>query len=129
MEVSLVQLHVRTVDLEVSERQLQLDRPTAHADTLSQAALQLLQEHVRWRKPLRSLGVRVSDLSPIGAARQLSFFVEEQRNTRLEALDQTVDRIRARFGRDALCRGVLLTDRALSGVEPEAEHEVHPIGR
>lgn len=82
----------------------------------------LYRQH-RPREPLRSVGVRGCRLLPL-ECQQLSLFDRHPERLRLE---QTVDGLRQRFGSKSVQRGLMLTDPALSAVDP-ADHVIHPVG-
>jgi len=86
-------------------RQATQPRPVATGDEIYQAALKLLAARDP-RRTIGTLGVGLSGLSD-GDAGQLDLFVEPAR-PRTERLEKAVDRIRDRFGEDALQRSRLL---------------------
>ena len=59
---------------------------------------------------------------------QLSLLPENGRIEQEETLECTIDQIRARFGYGAIQRGVMLTDRTLSALNPQADHIIFPDG-
>ncbi|WP_185748201.1 hypothetical protein [Metaclostridioides mangenotii] len=50
-------------------------------------------------------------------------FVDMQRN---EKLDESIDKLRYRFGHYAAQRGILLVDTELSHINPEDDHAIDP---
>jgi len=123
-----VQISLRTNELEWCERQMALSRPSMISTELADAAMKLLREHYRWEKPLRSVGVRGTNLIPIEGVRQLSFLEDEKRRERLELLEYAVDGIRRRFGHFAVMRALLTTDKVLGKLDARADHIIHPVG-
>ena len=109
------------------ERQTKLPRPTSLSDDLCEGAMALLAEHHNWRgSPIRSLELRACELVDAqSAVLQTNLFENEERRQRREALAETVDRLRLRFGRDALRRGVTMTDE-LGSFDPRG-HTIHPV--
>lgn len=91
-------------------------------------ALSLFREHYRWKRPVRSVGISVSDLAADTIYSQTSLFCDEVKREKMERLDNAVDRLKARFGTFAVQPAVLLKDRKLSGFDPKNDHIIHPVG-
>ena len=72
-----VEISLRSNDLFSFTRQSTLRQPTHISTELCGAAMKLLRANHRWEKPLRSIGIRGTNLIPIGTARQLSLFDNE----------------------------------------------------
>ena len=126
-QCSAVQISIRYVDLWSCERQKTLTFPVCNSESIFQAAFDLFQRHRLPDKAVRSLGVRACELS-LCEQIQLSFLPEISHVQRREDLEHTVDDIRRRFGHFSIQRGIALTDRALSHLDPKADHIIHPIG-
>ena len=105
-----VTLWVRDTELNSATHQMKLRRPTDLSAALIEASLQLLRESWDGQRPLRSLGVQGCDLLEKEKCDQLSIF-QEQKARRQAILEQTVDQVHARFGADALYRGILLKEQ------------------
>jgi DNA polymerase-4 len=78
------------------------------------AAMELFKRHYRWRKPIRSVGIRGTDLVPEGSVYQLKLNEDENRRDKLIRLERGVDKIRARFGQKYLQRAINMTERLKS---------------
>lgn len=119
-----LQIWIRDNTLASIDRQVKLPQPSQLAGELGQAALALFQRQYRWgvNKPVRALGLSVSDLTPIDADTQTSLLPEDRRHTRLASLEHTMDTLRARYGQDAVQRGMMLTDPKLCGLDIEGEN-------
>ena len=127
LEGTVVQLWVRDNALQSLERPQTLRRPTAAASDLAAAALELLRAHAGFDPPLRALGVRACGLIPARRDTQLSLLEDRTLPSKQQRLEQTIDDIRRRFGHFALQRGVMLTDPALSSLNPVEDHVIHPV--
>ncbi len=105
-----VTLSMRTCDLEHCERQRGLPAATCVSGDLLEAAMQLLHEH--WKpgrsKPLRSLGIRVSKIEDDRSPVQLSLFDQPGHPGKKEDIEKAIDKIRGRYGDDAVIRAMLL---------------------
>lgn len=99
-----VMLKVRDADFQTITRQLTLDSATDRTDLLWAAVARLFEE---WRRggvyPVRLIGVAANHLRP-ASGEQLGLFDADEARRR-KRLDQTLDRIRERFGGDAIQRG------------------------
>ena len=123
-----VQVHIRDNELFSFERQLKLDSPTCLASTLHEAAMRLLRENWDWHKPLRSIGVRATDLLPASTPVQCSIFEDSERQEKRERLERSVDDLRRRFGHYCVGRAVCVSDPTLRNISPKEEHVIHPVG-
>lgn len=110
---SVVQIHLRSNDLTSFERQIKLDAPTDISGDVCNAAMKLLRENYNFTLPLRSVGVRVTHLCNADSPVQLSFFTDSIRDAKMEKIEQTKDAINDKYGRYAICRAVILSDRTL----------------
>ena len=123
-----VQISLRDTDLFSFERQCKLESPSCLASELHDAGMRLLQDHYRFRKPLRSVGIRGMDLVPIQIAMQLNFFEDPVRREKRERLEVAVDELRRRFGHAAVSRAVTMCDPSLGTINPKDDHTIHPVG-
>lgn len=118
---------IRDNALQSYERQVTLVRPSCTSAELFEAAFALYQKHQNGGLPVRSIGVRACNLL-VQDAVQLSLYPDIAKVQAQERLEETVDDLRRRFGHFAVRRGVMLTDRELSALNPKDDHIIHPIG-
>ncbi len=107
VKISVVSVHITTCEFQRSSRQMQLLTPTDVTEEIYEAARLVLGE--LWHTddpPIRQIGVHTSKVER-GAGRQYNLF-DMQKFDRLRALDQTVDRIREKYGEDAVFRAAFL---------------------
>lgn len=123
-----IQVHIRDNELASFERQLKLESPTCLASMLHEAAMRLLRENWDWHKPLRSIGVRATDLLPASTPVQFSIFEDSERQEKRERLERSVDDLRRRFGHYCVGRAVCVSDPTLRNISPKDEHVIHPVG-
>jgi len=123
-----VQISLRTSELEWCERQMALPQASMIAPELTDAAMKLLRKHYDWKKPLRSIGIRGTDLIPIDSVRQISIFDDEAKRERMEKREYAIDDIRRRFGYRAVGRALLALDNKLGRLDAKSDNIIHPIG-
>jgi DNA polymerase-4 len=119
---------VRDNELLSFERQMKLSKPSCISGEIAAASIHLFRQSYRWPKPVRSVGVRCTDLMPAGTPIQLSLFNDEERRGKQEAIDRTVDDLRRRFGHFVIQRASVLADAPLCGINPKGDHIIHPVG-
>ena len=77
-------------------------------------------------KPLRSIGIRGTDLVNDFYWEQLDLFHDPYFREKQMKVDRAVDSLRDRFGFYCVQRGLMLEDRGLSRVDARSDHTVHP---
>ena len=86
-----------------------LTRPTQITEDIFSAGIALFRRFWRWEQPIRSVGLRCTNLIDIKHNVQLSFLNEDEHDLRGLRLEQTIDDIRRRFGASSILRcGVML---------------------
>jgi DNA polymerase-4 len=123
-----VVISIRDNELFRFERQTKLGRSSCISGEIAATAMQLFRQHYSWPKPIRSIGVRCTDLLPSDMPLQLSLFEDETKRQKQEVLDRTVDSIRNRFGHFCIQRASVLADRPLGGINPKGDHVIFPVG-
>jgi len=120
-----VSISVRGSDLISFERQGKVVNPTFLSGDIAQKAMELFIENYRWNNPIRSLGVRGSDLVTADGHIQIDLF--DNSNLNAETLAVTVDKLHKRFGHYSVQRCSMLLDRDLTGFNPKDDHVIHPV--
>ncbi len=105
-----VQISLRDSELFSWERQCKLERPTQCSAIILAEAMTLYKNDKRSNRPLRSLGVRTTDLCRVGNSQQISYLPELQEEERWLRLERTLDSLRCRFGNKAVLRACLMSD-------------------
>ncbi len=122
-----VGISIRDSGLSSFTRQQNIPVPTNISDEIARYALQLFEKNYRWENPIRSVGVRVSDLQPDEYCYQLDLFTDPVKREKQLKADIAVDVLRKRFGHDSVLRGRMYYDLALAGLDARAEdHMNHP---
>jgi DNA polymerase-4 len=106
LQGSTIEIKVRYGDFTTYNRSVSLAVGTNKTDIIYEKAIYLLEKNRLLGKPIRLLGVGVSNLSPEGA-QQLSLF---ENNIKMDKLDKTIDLLRDRFGESSVMRARNLDD-------------------
>ena len=124
----VVEISVRDNELFCFTRQRQIDHATNVTGEIAEEAYRIFLENYDWSRPIRSVGVRGSDLVNDNYCEQLDLFsTVEYREKRLRA-DEAIDSLRKRFGYHSVQRGLMHCDKALSRLNAMEDHVVHPHG-
>ena len=124
----VVEISVRDNELASFTRQRKLDHATNVTREIAEEAFRLFRENYDWRKPIRSLGVRGSDLVTEHYFEQIDLFSGIEFREKQMKADAAVDMIRRRFGFYSVQRGLMHFDRHLSALDAKSDHTVHPHG-
>ena len=128
LSAQTISINIRDTDLFIISRQRKLDRSTNISSEVLHHTLELLCENYTFRKPIRSIGVTLSDFTPDTIAQQTSLFEDEYQRDKKIKLDKSLDTLKNRFGSFCVRPASLLKDKALSSFSPKEEHIVHPVG-
>ncbi len=121
-----VQIFIRDNELKSIERQAKLKANTYVSSEIAGKALQIFKANWKWERPIRSIGVRVTNLVTADSYTQLSLFDDENKRLKQEQLEYSIDDIRRRFGHYSVQRAVLLTDEKLNS-NPIEENVIFPV--
>lgn len=122
----VVEISIRDNKLISFSRQKKLGNATNITGEIAQSAYVLFKENYSWNNPIRSLGVRGSDLVNDNYWEQLDIFRSAEYREKLLKADKAVDDIRRRFGYFSIQRGLMYKDKKLSHLDCESMHTVHP---
>ena len=104
-----VQISVRDTDLCTTERQCSCE-PTDNALELADCAVKLYTENYDVTAAVRSVGVRMTKLVSASCPQQADMFDNSYcRRMKRAEIDRTVDKIREKYGTDAVRRAVSCT--------------------
>ncbi len=121
-----IQVHIRDNGLLSIERQAKLNNNSFISGEIAQKAYDIFIRNWKWEKPIRSIGVRATDLVTADTFTQLSLFDDESKRLKQEKLEYNIDNIRKRFGHYSVQRAVLLTDSKLNS-NPIEENIIFPV--
>lgn len=138
-----VEISIRDKDLLHFSKQVKLQNASNITREIAEAGYKLYKESYRmpadehelknsrpefYQKPLRSIGIRGTDLVTDYFWEQLDMFTDPQAREKQMKMDETVDIIRKRFGFYSVQRGLMYHDRILSACDAKSDHTVHPHG-
>lgn len=119
-------ISIRTSELESFARQCKLSAPTNVSSELIKYAMKLFKANYDWEKPIRSIGLNVTDFS-FEMPYQFDFSKTVEHREKLEKLENTVDKLKDRYGNYCIQRGSVMTKTDLSHFNPFEEHTIHPV--
>ena len=122
----VVTIYVRDKELSSFSRQMKIPANTDISTEIFYYAMKLFCTNYFWNKPIRSLGVSVSDFDV--TYEQFDFEKTVENREKQERLETTVDSLRRRFGNYCIGRACQLKDTELSKFNPHEEHIIHPVG-
>ena len=123
-----VGISIRDNELNSFTRQCTLESYTCLTKEITQNAFSLFERSYKMQRPLRSVGVSVTDFVHDNVPHQISFLQDEERLMQNEKLDKTLDVLKKRFGNYIVRPAVLLNDRGLASFNPKDDHVIHPVG-
>ena len=125
----VIGISIRDNGLYSFTRQHRIKIPTNISEEIAGYAFELFRANYTWEHPIRSVGVRVSNLAPDTTPHQTDLFLSEVVRDKYLKADLAVSDIRKRFGYGSVLRGMMYFDRELSGLDAKAEdHMIHPVG-
>ena len=122
----VVEISIRDNELVSFTRQHKILNATNITSEIAEEAYRIFKENYNWQKPVRSIGVRGSDLVTDYYYEQLDIFTSPFEREKLMKVDIAVDDIRRRFGYFSIQRGLMYRDKMLSAIDCETSHIVHP---
>lgn len=122
----VVTIYVRDKELSSFSRQMKIPANTDISTEIFYYAMKLFCANYFWNKPIRSLGVSVSDFDV--TYEQFDFEKTVENREKQERLETAVDSLRRRFGNYCIGRACQLKDTELSKFNPHEEHIIHPVG-
>ena len=106
VKISVVSVHITTFEFQYAHKQMQLLTPTDVTEEIYTTAYRIFKTLWDGRTPIRQIGVHTSKVES-DAGRQYNLF-DLWKYDRLETLNRTVDKIREKYGEDAIFRAGFL---------------------
>lgn len=116
-----VQITVKDNALMYKQYQAQMPFPTQSPMEIACKARSLFESTYRWSTKVRAVTVRAINLVPSALPQQLDLFDDVAKQERRDRLEDTIDRIRMRFGNRAIYSASLMGDIKMPG---RGVHEV-----
>ncbi len=111
---STIQVHTRNTELAIKEFSCTLPNPTDISMKIAKAGMELFKDNYFWDLPLRSVGLRATNLKSECTAVQEDMFHDDTLDKKQEILEDSIYSIRKKFGMDTIKRGTVV------------ENEKHP---
>ena len=106
VKISVVSVRFTTCEFQYFNKQMQLPAATDVTEEIYAAACEIFKKLWDQRVPIRQIGVYTSKVES-NTGRQYNLF-DMQKYDRLESLNKTIDRIREKYGEDAVFRAGFL---------------------
>lgn len=119
-------ISVRNNELDSFTRQCKMSAPTNVSNELIQYAMELFESNYSWDKPIRSVGMSVTDFDYDNVL-QFDLSGTVYRREKLEKLETAVDRLKYKYGNYCVQKGTALCDKELSQFNPFEDHTIHPL--
>ena len=110
-----VQIAIRGNDLGGVQYQCRLPFKTQLPFELAHYGFALFHERYPWITKVRAVCIRAYDLVPQSEEEQLSLFIDNEKRDKRAKIQDSVEEIRARFGKDAVTYAVLMGDKKMPG--------------
>ena len=119
-----VHVYARSSNLSGYQKQGKLPRPSGAMQDVARKAFQLFKEVYKWENPLRSIGIAVSEFK--FGDEQLDLFGNLEKDEKQKRLDNTIDKLRAKYGNNIIQSAIVYKDPKLKDLDIKGEHTIHP---
>jgi DNA polymerase-4 len=110
-----ITLKVKFHDFKLVSRSATLNESTDDDLTIFRQACELLRQTEAGRRPVRLLGISLSNLAQAGAPRQTDLFGASRQKERREKLNRAIDDVNRKFGRQAINPATLARKKKPAG--------------
>lgn len=111
LAASGIQISIRDNNFKNREFQCVLPTPTQSSLAISRQAFALFSNKYDWTNDVRSISVRAINLVPFGTPYQLDIWGSAQQINKLEAIENTMDKLQYRFGSNVVNYAMIMYDR------------------
>lgn len=105
-----IQVYVRNSELQSWEFQTPISMATQSSIIISQKAIELFKKKYSWSLPVRAVGIRAINLEAESTPRQIDFFCDYKKLTKIENVDTTIYKIRKKYGNNSISFASLTRD-------------------
>ncbi|NLY62455.1 MAG: DNA polymerase IV [Erysipelothrix sp.] len=127
LQAGVIAISLRDVELRTISRQRKIKQRTDISSEIMEVVISLLDEHYPFFLPLRSIGIKASDLSDNAGVYQLNFFQDESIRKRDKDLDICIDEIRDKYGFEVIRKLSTDLNKNLTDFNPKGEHVIYPV--
>ena len=110
LEAGGVEVFIRDNELFSDTFRTDLKLATQSSITLADAAFKLFCKKYDWHLPIRAVGIRATNLKPLGSGSQLDVFMECEKYFKEESCDKAIYEIRKKYGKDIISFAALKRD-------------------
>ena len=110
-----VQITIKDNGLMYEQYQAQFDMVTQSPMEIACKARSLLEKNYNWHTYIRAITVRAINLVPKSQPEQLNIFYDPVKRARQDCLEETIENLRARFGKRAIYPAILMGDLKMPG--------------
>ncbi len=103
-----IQIHTRDTALKVKETARALDCPVNTSLLIAKRGMEIFDSVYEWSLPLRSVGLRAVNLKDGYFAVQEDLFGDRSEEKREELIENSIQNVRNRFGKESIVRGTTM---------------------
>ena len=103
-----VQVHTRTTTLLIKEFSESMHTPINISMQLARHGMEIFKKNYPWSLPLRSVGLRVTNLKDSSFGEQLDLFSEQHNDKKDELIESSLNTVRQRFGNTSIKRATTI---------------------
>lgn len=108
-----VQISVRDKYFITKQFQCPLENPSQSAFEIAKVATELFKSNYGWEHPVRAVTVRAINLTEEKAFKQMDFYTNYARLQKQKSIDDTVMKLRQKFGEDAIFNCCLMDEEKM----------------
>jgi DNA polymerase-4 len=106
-----VSIMIRDNSLYTKQWQCKLNIPTQSAFTIASRAYELFLHSYKWENQIRSITVTAINLVDLNESAQLDLFTDYSKMERQEVLENCVETLRSRFGKNIILPAAILDNK------------------